>query len=30
MPLTAAEIVAVVFDGIRVRPEFDVDAEVPC
>ena len=30
MPLTAAEIVAVVLDGIRVRPDLDVDAEGPC
>lgn len=30
MPLTAAEIVAVVLDGVRVRPDLDVDAEGPC
>ena len=30
VPLTAAEIVAVVLDGVRVRPDLDVDAEGPC
>lgn len=29
IPLTAAEIVAVVLDGIRRRPDLDPDAEVP-
>ncbi|MEO7731326.1 MAG: helix-turn-helix domain-containing protein [Kofleriaceae bacterium] len=29
IPLTAAEIVAVVLDGIRRRPDLDADAEVP-
>lgn len=29
IPLTAAEIVAVVLDGIRIRPDLDPDAEVP-
>ncbi|HEU4732326.1 MAG TPA: helix-turn-helix domain-containing protein [Kofleriaceae bacterium] len=30
-PLTAAEIVAVVLDGIRIRPDLDTDVEVaPC
>jgi AcrR family transcriptional regulator len=29
-PLTAAEIVAVVLDGIRKRPELDVEGEAPC
>ncbi|MBC7976304.1 MAG: hypothetical protein H7138_15135, partial [Myxococcales bacterium] len=29
IPLTAAEIVAVVLDGIRVRADLDADAEVP-
>jgi AcrR family transcriptional regulator len=29
IPLTAAEIVAVVLDGIRIRPDLEADAEVP-
>jgi AcrR family transcriptional regulator len=29
-PLTAAEIVAVVLDGIRIRTDLDADMEAPC